>query len=64
MGQLEFVQNVIEGWIINPNEHGLLDSPGNAMCLPTISGETVHSDVVPRGVTMFIDGDRGPEVLL
>ena len=34
--------------------------PGNAACLPTHNGKTVHTDRVSRRLTMFIYG--GPKV--
>ena len=57
MGQLEFAQIAIEGWVINPYEHGILDGSGNAMCLPTHNGEIFNTDAMPLDVTMFIDGE-------
>ena len=52
----------IEGWVIDPDVHGLLDGPGNTVCLPTHYGEIVHTDSKTGGVTMGIDGVRGPEM--
>ena len=40
MGQLELAQIPVEGWVIDPYEHDLLDGPGNAVCFPTHNGET------------------------
>ena len=64
MGQLESAQALIEGWVIDPYEHGLLDGPGNAVHLPIINGQTVHTDAMPQGITMFIDWEGVPEVFL
>ena len=41
MGQLEFAQVPVEGWLIDPNEHSLLDIPSSAVCLPTSYGKNV-----------------------
>ena len=46
MGQLELACVSIKGWIIYAEVHGLLDGPGNTVCLPTHYGEIVHSDVM------------------
>ena len=32
----------VEGWIINPQEHSLLDGPSNGMCLPTHNGGIIQ----------------------
>ena len=45
------------------DEHGLLDSPGNVMCLPTYYCETVHNDEMFHGLAMLVDGGGGYEVL-
>ena len=63
MGELELAQSPVEGWIINPYEHGFLDGPGNTMCLPIKSGKTVHIDTVSSRLTMFIYGGGGPKDL-
>ena len=44
--QLKLVEVPIEGWIIDPYEHGLLAGPGNAVCFLTHYGKTVHNDAV------------------
>ena len=41
MGQLVFANVLVEGYVINPFEHGLLYGPGNGMWLPIHYGETV-----------------------
>ena len=41
VGQLKPAQVPIEGWVIDPYEHGLLNGPGNAMHFPTQYGKTV-----------------------
>ena len=64
VGQLELAYFPIKGWIIEHNVHGLLDGPGDIMHLSTYYGEIVHPDTVSRGVTMVIDGGRGPKMLL
>ena len=45
-GYLELVYVPFKGWIIDPDVHGLLDSPGNTVCLPTHYREIVHTDVM------------------
>ena len=54
-GELEFVSASIEGWVIDPEVHGLLDSPCDVVCLPTHCGEVVHTGVMACGVGMVID---------
>ena len=41
VGQMEFVNVSIEGWIIGCDLHGFLDGPCDVMCLPTHYGEVV-----------------------
>ena len=59
MRQLEFANIPIEGWIIGPDVHGLLDGPCDVLCLLTYYGEVVHPGVMTSGVGMAIDGGRG-----
>ena len=59
-GELELAQVPAEGWIIDPYEHGFLNGPCNAMCLPTHNGKTVHTDALSRRLTMLLCG--GPKV--
>ena len=51
VGQLEFANVPIKGWIIDPDIHGLLDGPNGIVHLPAHCGEIVHTD-----------GGRGPEI--
>ena len=62
--QLEFAYILVERWIIYPDEHSLIDSPGNAVCLTTHNGETVHTDAMSCGVAMFVYGGGSPKMLL
>ena len=55
MGQLKVAQVVTEGLVIDSSEHSLLDGSGNIMHFPTNIEETVHFDVKPLGITMFIN---------
>ena len=45
-GQLEFAYFPVEGWIIDPEVHSLLDDSSSAMCLPTNYGKNVHTDAM------------------
>ena len=38
------------------DENGLLDSPGDAMSLPSYYGETVHTNGMSCGLAMLVDG--------
>ena len=49
VGQLELVYLPLKRWIIDPDVCGLLDGPGDALCLPTHYGEIVATDVMTRG---------------
>ena len=42
--------------------HSLLYGPSGVMHLPTHFGETVQTNMMTRGVTMVIEGVRGPEM--
>ena len=61
--ELELPQVPVEGWIIDPYEHGFLDSPDSAVCFPTHYGETVHIETVSRRLSMFVYGERSPKVI-
>ena len=39
VGKQELAYIPVEGWIIDPYEHGFHDGPGNAMCLLAHSGK-------------------------
>ena len=62
MGQLEWANVPVKEWIIDPDVLGHLGVPSDGVCLPAHYGEIVHTNAMPRGVTMVIDG--GPEVFL
>ena len=59
MGQVVFIQVPVKGWIIYTDERGLLDGPGDAMCLPDHNGEPVHIYLVSRGLAIVVDGEWG-----
>ena len=40
------------------------NGPGNAVCLPTDNGKTVHIDTVSRRLTMSVYGVGSPKVFL
>ena len=62
--KLEFANGPLKVWIIDPVVHGLLDGPSDVMCLPLHYGKNVHTDAMSRGVTMVIDGWKGPRDVL
>ena len=43
---------LVNGWIIDPDAHGLLDGPCDVVCLTAHYGEIVHNDAMLRGDTM------------
>ena len=45
-GQMELTYALIEGWIIDPDIHGLHHGPGNTVDLPNHYREIVHTDVM------------------
>ena len=62
--QLVLADVPIEGWIIDSDVHGLLDSSCDVVCLPTHNGEVVNPGMMTCGVGMVMDGERGPEMFL
>ena len=64
MGQLEFTNVPIEGWIIDPDAHVLLNGPCNVVHLPTHYGEVVNPSVMTCGVSMVIDGGNRPKMFV
>ena len=62
--QFELVNVPVEGWIIDPNVHGLLYGPCDVVHLPSYYGEVVHIDVMTSDVGMVINMERGPKVFL
>ena len=62
MGQLVFSQVPVEGWVIDADKHGLLNCPGDTVCLPVYNGETVHMDTVSFGLAVLVDRGGGSEV--
>ena len=57
MGQLESDNISIEGSIIDPDVHGLLDDLHGVICLPY---HLWRSDVMTNAVGMAIGGENGP----
>ena len=43
VGQLEFDNVPVKGWIIDPDVHGLIYGPSSVVCLSTHYGEIVHT---------------------
>ena len=64
MGQLELANVPLEGWIIDPVVHGILDGPYDGVHLLAQCIEGVHPNVMACGGGMAIDGARGQEMLL
>ena len=58
VGQLELAIVPIEGWIIDPDEHGLLDGSSDVVCLLICNREAVYPGVMNCGVGMVKDGGR------
>ena len=46
MEQLGLFHVPVKGFTIDPDARGLLDGPGNTVCLPTHKGEIVHIDLM------------------
>ena len=64
VGLLELSNVPIEGRIIDPDVHDLLNGSCDVVCLPTYIGEVVHPSMMTCGVVMMIDGRRGLEMVL
>ena len=56
MWQLVLAQVPVKGWVINPNEHGLLDGPGDALGFPLCYREIVQFYGMTCGIAVVIDG--------
>ena len=56
MWKLVFSYIPVEGWVIDPGVHGLLDGPSDAMCLPVQDGKTVQFDWVTCGLAVLVNG--------
>ena len=63
-GTLDPANVPIEGWIIDPDVHGLLDGPSDLVYLLYPLWRTCPFSVMICGVGMTIDGGRGPEMFL
>ena len=57
VGQLKVANIPVEGWIIDPDVHGLLNGPCDVVHLPTLNGEVVHTAVMTCGVGMVKVGE-------
>ena len=44
------------------DKHGLLDGPGDGMCLSAYNGEAVHIDGVSCRLVVLVDRGGGSEV--
>ena len=64
MGQLVFSNVPVEGWIIDPDIHGLHDGASDVMRLLTHKGESVHPFMMICVFDMTINGVRTPEMFL
>ena len=60
VGQLKCPYVPIEGWIIAPDMHSLLDGPCNGVKIPTHNGEVVHPGMMTCHVSIVIDGKGDP----
>ena len=52
----------IEGWISDPDIHGLLDGSCDVVHLPTYHREVVHTCVMTCCTGMVIDEGKGPKM--
>ena len=48
----------VDEWVIITDAHGLLGSPGDAICLPTYYDETVHTERMSHSLAMLVDGEE------
>ena len=62
VGKLVFLQVPVEGWVIDSDKHGLLDSPGNTMCFPACNGKAVHIDSISGRLAVLVNGGEGSKV--
>ena len=62
MEQLVFSQVPVKGWVIDSNEHGLLDGPGNTFCFPAHNGKVVHTDGMSCTLTVLEKGGESSKV--
>ena len=62
--QLVFPQVPVEGWVIDMDKHHLLDGPGDAVCFPAYSGESVHTDGVSCRLAVMVNGGGGSKLFL
>ena len=62
VGQLDFANVPIKGWIIDPDVHGLPDGPLDVVCLSTHYGKVVHTDIMTCGASMVIGGREGLKI--
>ena len=62
MWKLAFSYIPVEGWVIDPDVHGLLDGSSDTMCLPAYNNETVHTVRMPHGLALLEDEVVGFEM--
>ena len=55
MWQFVLAKVSVEGWVIDPDKHGLLDGPGDTLGLPTHDGKIVQFNGETCGVGNAID---------
>ena len=48
----------VEGWVIDLGIHGLLGSPGDAICLPAYDSEAIHAGKMSIGLAILVDGEE------
>ena len=61
-GSWYFPMSLFRDGVIDLNIHGLLDSPGDAICLPAYDGEAIHADKMSHGLAVLVDREGGSEV--
>ena len=62
VGQLGLPQVPVEGWVIDLNEHGLLDGPTNIVHFPAHNRKAVHIDGMPCRLAVIVNGGGGSKV--
>ena len=64
VGQLELPKVPVEGWVIDPDVHGLFCGLCNAVQLSDHNGQVVHLCMMTCDMGMVIDRGRSPEMFL
>ena len=60
--KLVFSYICLEGWVIDPDVHSLLDGPSDTPFPPAYYGEAVHTGRMSCGPAVLIDGGGGSKV--